>query len=73
MTTRRCVTYCRLESVPCIPCKMKYWGIYFGGLADFSATADIESAINLATGYVDVITHVDQASYGHGDGGTSCG
>ena len=31
--------------------KMKYWrGIYFGGLADFSVSATIKFAINLATG-----------------------
>ena len=48
-----------------LPYKMKYWrGIYFGRLTDFSATTNINSAINLATEYVDVITHVDQLSNG---------
>ena len=33
------------------PYKMKYWrGIYFGRLADFLATANVKSAINLASG-----------------------
>ncbi len=46
-----------------IPYKRKYWhGIYFVGLTDFSASFNIKSAINLATRYVDVITHVDQIS-----------
>ena len=41
--------------------KMKYWqGIYLGGLADFSATANIKSAINLPPEYDDIIGHVDQ-------------
>ena len=45
--------------------KMKYWQeIYFGGLVDFSATANIKPVVSLATGYIDVIRHVDQMSNG---------
>ena len=35
---------------------------YFGGLADFSASANIKSVIILATGILNVITHVDQVA-----------
>ena len=37
-------------------------GNLFGGLADFSASANIKSAINLVTGISDIITHVNQVS-----------
>ena len=43
---------------------MKYfWGIYFGKLADFSASANIDPPLILLP-YVDVLTHVNQASNG---------
>ena len=46
---------------------MNCWrGIYFGELPDFSVGANIEFVINLVTemGYVDIISHVVQASNG---------